>query len=131
MFLNRGHTQGLYRSSPEFRVKLKFSQKISDKIFHIIRNEKTVSKTAHARTKLRLGREKKVSVLQHLCLSENGMHQQEPLGNHRRAETLKFVLWHFSWILASSTSSPFLFILFSYSICTTPSHFSWLAQSSR
>lgn len=63
VFLNRGHThthtQGLYKGSPEFKVKLKFLQKISDKIFHIIRNEKTVSKTVCARTNVRLGREKK------------------------------------------------------------------------
>lgn len=54
----RGHTH-THRDFIQVHQKLKFLQKISDKILHIIRNEKTVSKNVRARTKLRLGREKK------------------------------------------------------------------------
>lgn len=91
----KGHTDTyveiLYKW--ELPVKLWFSQNISAET-SCIRNE-TLCKTFSAITQEPNWewREGSSTSSARLCLTENGMHQQEPLGNNRTA----FVLRHFSW----------------------------------
>lgn len=127
MVLNRGHThthtRWILQKGTRIQSKSRFLQKISEKTSNIIRNERILSKRSVKLQKNQTDWGGSSTSSAPLCLSENGTHQQELLGNHRRPKMLKFMLWLLCW---KRLALPLLSC--SSSFCL-PSANRWLTQS--